>query len=107
MIKLLTFLLMFGATQAFASPHLLADAPTDDLELLVQAGSSELVLNALFVEAGEEWGISTQTIWSEYRYHLVKVRKLGVDPATNDPVYELTRVKTGGSLVLILDIDAL
>ena len=107
MTKLITFLLMFGATQALASSDVLMfeEAPTMEL---MQAGPSELILDALFAEAALEWGTTSANLWNEYRNGLLKVKKLGLDPAgTGDEMYELLRVKTGGSLILILDVQSL
>ena len=103
MVKLFTILLIFGATNLVAAP---ANCVQElDCNVVLLAGSvSEQVVDNLLEQAADEWGTTKITLWNEYRKGLITIDKVGV--YNGDETYQVDRVKTGGSLVLILDVEA-
>ncbi|MEM0999986.1 MAG: hypothetical protein AAGN35_23230 [Bacteroidota bacterium] len=105
MVKLVTFLLLFGATTLVAAPSTNTTAINSTM-VTMSGDICEAVVDALLEMAADEWGTDKLTLWQEYRKDGITIKKIGLSPAGDD-IYSLERRKTGGSLVLILDVEAL
>ena len=105
MVKLVTFLLLFGASTMVAAPATMPQ-PLNSAITMQSGEVSEQVADALLGMAATEWHTQKSKLWQEYRSDLIDINKLGVT-STGEEIYELDRKKTGGSLTLILDVEAL
>jgi hypothetical protein len=103
MVKLFTILLIVGATNLVAAPtHCVQEL---DCTVVLLAGSvSEQVADNLLGQAADEWSTTKIILWKEYRSGLITIDKIGI--INGEETYQVDRLKTGGSLVLILDVEA-
>lgn len=105
MVKLFTILLIVGATNLVAAPtNCIQELDSTTMTMLSYGEVSEEVANNLLGQAAVEWHTSKLTLWNEYRAGLITIDKVGM--VNGEQQYQVDRVKTGGSLVLILDVEA-
>lgn len=104
MVKLFTILLIVGATNVVAAPNNCVQELENTTVMMLSGDVSEAVANNLLGQAATEWNTTKAKLWNEFRSGLITIDKVGI--TNGEETYQVDRVKTGGSLVLILDISA-